>query len=290
MIARRGLALVMLLGACSGRDDAGSEGPALPPGMLRAASSTNADAAPPQLPFDRATPRLVARALANWPHDTAAYTQGLLVHDGKVFEGTGLAGQSDVRQVELTTGAVVHRAALAAPMFGEGIAVHGDRLYQLTWQHQRGYVYNANTLAPVDSFTYTGEGWGLATDGKRLYLSDGTSNVRVIDPAGFREERTFQVREAGKAVWFLNELEWVAGELWANVYQTDLVARIDPADGHVKGWVDLSELLTPSEREAVRKRGGVANGIAVDSAHERLLVTGKKWPRVFAMPLPPTRN
>ena len=213
--------------ACSGRDSADT--PALPPGMVRAASTTNADAAPPQVPFDRATPRLMARALASWPHDTAAYTQGLLVHDGRVYEGTGLAGQSDVRQVELATGAVHHRTALAAPMFGEGIAIVGDRLYQLTWQHGRGYVYDSKTRAPVDSFTYTGEGWGLTTDGKRLYLSDGTSHVRVIDPTGFREERTFQVSETGKPVWFLNELEWVSGELWANVYQTDLVARIDPA-------------------------------------------------------------
>ena len=285
MIARRVLALVVLLGACNGRDDAGAQGPALPPGMVRAASSTNADAAPPQVPFDRTTPRLAARALASWPHDTSAYTQGLLVHDGRVYESTGLAGQSDVRQVDLTNGRVTHRAALAAPMFGEGIAVLGDRLYQLTWQHHRGYVYDAKTFAPVDSFTYTGEGWGLSSDGKRLYLSDGTSTVRVIDPSGYREERTFQVREAGKALWFLNELEWVAGELWANVYQTDFVARIDPADGHVKGWVDLSELLTPSEREAVRKRGGLPNGIAVDSAHQRILVTGKRWPRIFSVPL-----
>lgn len=120
------------------------------------------------------------------------------------------------------------RAALPAPLFGEGIAVVGERLYQLTWRHGRGYVYDAARLTPLDSFAYTGEGWGLATDGSRLYLSDGTSQIRVIDPVGFRVERTFQVREAGRPVWMLNELEWVRGELWANVYPTDLVARIEP--------------------------------------------------------------
>ena len=261
--------------------DGGDAGGASVSPAFGAVAPTNADAVPPRVPFDPATPRASLRAVRSWPHDTAAYTQGLLVDRGRVLEGTGLSGRSELREVDLPTGRVRRRAALPAPLFGEGIAVVAGRLYQLTWQHGRGYVYDVATLAPVDSFTYTGEGWGLATDGARLYLSDGTSRVRVVDPAGFRTERVIQVREAGQPVWMLNELEWVEGELWANVLPTDLIARIDPATGAVVGWVDVGGLLTPDERRAVAERGGVANGVAYDAARGRLLVTGKRWPRLF---------
>jgi glutamine cyclotransferase len=276
----RPLLVATLLTACGGKGDESSSAGA-PPALLlsmQRSSSTNADAVPPAVPYDSATPRAVARAVARWPHDTGAFTQGLAFSDGRLLEGTGLEGHSEVREVERTTGRVRRRTALPAAMFGEGITVIGRRLYQLTWKHGRGYVYDATTLAPLDSFAYAGEGWGLGADGRRLYLSDGTSHVRVIDPGTFRVERTIQVREAGRPVWMLNELEWVRGELWANVYQTNLVARIDPNSGRVLGWVDLGSVLTPAEREAVLDRGGVANGIAFDSARERLLVTGKLWP------------
>ena len=252
---------------------------------MRLPTRTNADATPPPIPYDPATPRVSARAVASWPHDSVAYTQGLIVRDGQLFESTGLEGHSDLREVERNTGRVLRRVALSPRMFGEGIAVLGTRLYQLTWKHGRAYVYDAKKLALLDSVTYEGEGWGLAADGQRLYLSDGTSTIRVIDTAGFRVERTFQVREAGRPVWMLNELEWVGRELWANVYQTDLVARIDPVSGSVLGWVDLANLLTAAERQSVRARGGVANGIALDSARGRVLVTGKLWPRIFELRL-----
>jgi glutamine cyclotransferase len=186
-----------------------------------------------------------------------------------------------VREVDVTTGAVRRRVPLPAIEFGEGIAVVGNRLYQLTWQGGRGHVYDANTLTPIESFSYTGEGWGLATDGRVLYLSDGTSRIRVLDPTGFHELRTIQVREADSTVWMLNELEWVRGELWANVYQTDFIARIDPVTGRVVGWIDIGNLLTAAQREDVAKRGGVANGIAFDSVRNRLFLTGKLWPRLF---------
>jgi glutaminyl-peptide cyclotransferase len=246
---------------------------------------TNADARPPAIPFDSATPRTNVRPVASWLHDTAAFTQGLVVTGGRLLEGTGLEGKSDLREVDRVTGRVRRRIALPASVFGEGIAVVGGRVYQLTWRNQRVFVYDAATLALVDSLTYAGEAWGLTTDGRSLYLSDGTSHVRVISPSGFTTEREFQVTEAGRAVWMLNELEWVRGELWANVYQTDFIARIDPTSGRVVGWLNLSDLLTSAERRTVEERGGATNGIALDSTRNRVLLTGKLWPRLFEMDL-----
>jgi glutaminyl-peptide cyclotransferase len=242
---------------------------------------TQADARPPAIPFDPTTPRVSPRVIQSWPHDTAAYTQGLAIYRGRLLESTGLLSQSEVRDVDATTGTVRRRVTLPANDFGEGITVVGDRLYQLTWRGGRGHIYDPATLAPIDSFSYTGEGWGLTTDGRALYMSDGTSRIRVVDPQGFRELRAIQVRERDSTVWMLNELEWVRGELWANVYQTDLIARIDPMSGRVVGWIDLGNLLTAAERQDVTTRGGVANGIAFDSVRNRLYVTGKLWPRLF---------
>ncbi|HYW30075.1 MAG TPA: glutaminyl-peptide cyclotransferase [Gemmatimonas sp.] len=281
-----GLTCLALLGTgvtgCG--DSAGGTGDssvvALPPGMLPP-PRTNADAAPPAVPFSAATPNMKLSATASWPHDTLAYTQGLVVTGTRLLESTGIEGRSDVREVQRTTGATVQRTPLPARQFGEGIALAGDRVYQLTWRGGQGHVYDAATLARVDSFTYSGEGWGLASDGTRLFLSDGTSRVRVIDPSGFRETRTINVTEAGRAVPMLNELEMVRGELWANVYQTDLIARIDTASGAVTGWVDVSGLLSVRERADVMRRGGVANGIAYDAKRGVLLLTGKLWPKLF---------
>jgi glutaminyl-peptide cyclotransferase len=244
---------------------------------------TNAEVDPPRVPYSPGTPRQLAHAVQRWPHDTMAFTQGLLVHGGRLLESTGLEGRSSVREVEERSGRVLRRTDLDAKEFGEGIAVLGERLYQVTWKSGRGHVYDLDTLAPLDSFTYDGEGWGLASDGASLYLSDGTSGIRVIDPAGFRVVRTIKVSEAGKPVYLLNELEWVRGELWANIYQTDLVARIDPASGQVVGWLDLAKLLSREERGAVGSRGGVANGIAYDSLSGTVLVTGKYWPFVVQL-------
>lgn len=288
MRARRSalaVALLAVVGAAACGDGASDANGhvALPPGM----GQPPADQVdpPPQVPFSPATPRYDVRVLATYPHDTQAFTQGLVVHDGTLFESTGREGHSNVRQVELATGRVLRRVDIPYPLFGEGMAVLGDRVYQLTWKSERGYVYDAATLAPLDSFTYEGEGWGLATDGSRLYMSDGTATLRVVDPAGFRVERTIPVTEAGRPVFYLNELEWVDGELWANVWMTELVARIDPATGTVVGWIDLAGLLSPAE---IRSPNGqplvdVTNGIAWDPATKRLLVTGKLWPKLFAV-------
>jgi glutamine cyclotransferase len=272
----------LCLAACGGNDSDSSaaQTPALPPGMQQPAH-TQADARPPAIPFDSTTPRVSARIIHSWPHDTAAYTQGLAIYRGRLLESTGLLSRSEVRDVDATTGSVRRKVALPANEFGEGITVVGDRLYQLTWRGGRGHIYDPATLAPIDSFAYSGEGWGLTTDGRLLYMSDGTSRIRVVDPTGFREVRTIQVRERDSTVWMQNELEWVRGELWANVYETDFIARIDPTTGRVVGWIDLGNLLTAAERQDVTTRGGVANGIAFDSVRNRVFVTGKLWPRLF---------
>ncbi len=276
------LASLMLVVTAACGDTSGANGQvALPPGFGQ--GPVEDVAPPPRVPFSEATPRYGVRVVQSHPHDTQAFTQGLELYGGTLFESTGQEGRSGVRQVELETGRVLRRADLPHPLFGEGITVLDGRVYQLTWKSQRGYVFDAATLAPVDSFTYAGEGWGLATDGTKLYMSDGTSNIRVVDPAGFSVERTVQVTEAGRPVYYLNELEWVDGELWANVWMTDWVVRIDPATGQVTGWIDLAGLLTPAERTGPTGQPlvDVTNGIAWDAANERLLVTGKFWPRLF---------
>ena len=243
----------------------------------------NADASTPRVPFSAATPRMVPRVVARLPHDTTAFTQGLTMYRGRLLESTGLEGHSGVREVELTTGRVLRRADLPSTEFGEGATVLGGRVYQLTWKSHVGHVFDARTFTPVDSFHYDGEGWGLTTDGALLYLSDGTSRIRVIDPDGYRVVRTIRVTEVEKPVHMLNELEWVRGELWANVYWTGLIARIDPASGRIVGWIDLRRLLPDEENMSLESRGGVANGIAYDSAGARVLVTGKYWPFVFQL-------
>lgn len=267
------------------RDEAASNSsgqrPALLPQMMQ--QSSNADATPPAVPFDSATPRVVARAVTSWPHDTAAYTQGLMFEHGRLLESTGLEGRSDLRELERGTARVLHRVPLPSDVFGEGLAGVGDSVYQLTWKKGRAYVYDARTLALRDSVSYQGEGWGLASDERYLYFSDGTSEIRVIDPTGFKEVRRIRVTESGQPVWMLNELEVVRGELWANIYETSWIARIDLQSGHVVGWIDVGSLLNAAEREAVGKRGGVPNGIAYDSAKGVVMVTGKLWPRMFEL-------
>ncbi|MDB4886650.1 MAG: glutamine cyclotransferase [Gemmatimonadetes bacterium] len=288
---RLALAGTLALAACARDAESASDGgrstilPALMP-----QGGTNADAKPPEVPFSASTPRLQPSVVRTWAHDTTAYTQGLLFHEGRVFESTGLEGRSRIRELDTATLAPRRQVALPASDFGEGIAAVGARLYQLTWKGGLGRVYDIATLAPVDSFHYEGEGWGLASNGRLLYMSDGSSEIRVIDPDGFRELRRFRVTEAGRRVWALNELEWVRGELWANVYETTFIARIDPATGQVTGWVDLAGLssrFTASQRNAIDAGGGVANGIAFDSTAGTLLVTGKLWPRVFQLAWPP---
>lgn len=277
------LASCLALMACgdAASDSESRQEPALPRGMRIVPPLTNADEAPPRVPFDATTPRLLVKAVQTFPHDTLAYTQGLVIDGKRLFESTGLFEKSDVRVVNATTGVAIKKTALPPSDFGEGIALLDARLYQVTWKTGRGYVYDANTLERVDSLRYEGEGWGLTTDGTLLYLSDGSNSIRVLDRDGFQVTRRIAVTEGGKPVPQLNELEWVRGELWANIYQTDFIARIDPIDGHVLGWLDLSALLSTDEKLRVKLRGGVANGIAWDAARHRVAITGKFWPHLF---------
>lgn len=263
--------------ACGDGGSSSAGGTVLPPGMTQIPQS-GGELPAPAIPFSPATPRYAAREVASTPHDRGAFTEGLLVHEGVLYESTGLEGRSDVRQTDLATGRVLRRAELPPDYFGEGIAILDGRLYQLTWKDGKGWVRDPATLAAVDSFTYAGEGWSLTTDGTQLYMSDGTSRLRVVDPNGFRVVRTIDVTESGRPVHYLNELEWVRGEIWANVWLKDLVARIDPATGNIVGWIDLAPLAAAARAE--NPSVDVTNGIAYDAARDRVLVTGKYWPKV----------
>jgi glutaminyl-peptide cyclotransferase len=220
-----------------------------------------------------------------YPHDPSAFTQGLQYVNGVFYEGTGLNGQSTIRKVKIETGEVLQRRNLGAEHFGEGITLFQSTLYQLTWQSGLAFAYDGSSFAPKRQFTYRGEGWGLTHDGTSLIMSDGTDELRFLDPATFKERRRVKVTAVGQPVRELNELEFVKGELFANVWQTDYIARIDPATGKVSGWIDLRGLLTPRERLST----DVLNGIAYDAAGNRLFVTGKLWPKVFEIALKRTR-
>jgi glutamine cyclotransferase len=230
----------------------------------------------------RSVPVYTYRVLNTFFHDPGAFTQGLVYQDGIFYEGTGLRGRSSLRKVELETGKVLQRYDLPAQYFGEGIAVLGNKLFQLTWQSQTGFVYDKETFELLDQFTYPGEGWGLTHDGVQLIMSDGTSTLRLIDPQSLAEVGRIEVLDGDVPVIMLNELEYIAGEVWANVWQTNNIVRIDPVTGQVVGWIDLSGLLQP---EDVVQPVDVLNGIAYDPENGRIFVTGKLWPRVFEIKL-----
>jgi glutamine cyclotransferase len=221
------------------------------------------------------------RVVHVFPHDADAFTQGLVYLDGFLYEGTGLNGRSSIRKVRLENGEVLQIQRLDQQYFGEGIAIVGNSLFELTWQSEVGFIYDRASFQRTGTFTYKGEGWGLTQDGKRLIMSDGTAYLRFIDPATRKEISRIQVRDGGAPVERLNELEYVKGEVLANVWQTHRIARISPSTGRVLGWIDLSGLLNPSEAQSVEGAGGVLNGIAYDAQRDRLFVTGKLWPKLF---------
>jgi len=213
-----------------------------------------------------------------FPHDPNAFCQGLAFADGVLYEGTGRYRQSTLRKVDLKTGRVLQFARLTPNFFGEGIALHGDRIVQLTWRSGVGLVYDKTTFRRQATFRYRGEGWGITSDGKRLIISNGSSTLAFLDPKTFRVVGQLAVRSQGRPVANLNELEYVEGEIYANVWGEDYIARISPESGEVVGWIDLRGLLNPHERA---DPDAVLNGIAYDPEQKRLFVTGKLWPKLF---------
>ena len=232
------------------------------------------------------TPEYTFNIVHSFPHDSNAFTQGLAYRDGFLYEGTGLNGRSSLRKVCLDTGEVVQRINLAPELFGEGITLLKNEVIELTWQSHVGFVYNLRDFHLLRRFSYSGEGWGLTTNGREIFMSDGTSRIRVLDPITLAEKRHFTVRDGDTPIDQLNELEFVDGEIFANVWQTDRIARISPQTGKVVGWIDLKGLLSPIYRLAP---GAVLNGIAYDPDRKRLFVTGKLWPNVFEITLVPKR-
>jgi glutaminyl-peptide cyclotransferase len=221
-----------------------------------------------------------------YPHDRTAFTEGLFYLDGFLYEATGLEQHSSVRKVKLETGEVVQQHDLPPEFFGEGIIKWRDKLYQLSYTTEVGFVYDFATFEEKSRFKYPGEGWSMTTDGKVIYMDDGTPEIRIWDPETLQEKSRFTVTDAGKPVKNINELEWVKGELYANIWQTDRIARIDPKTGKVVGWIDLTGLLAPSDIvETGDFRTDVLNGIAYDAQHDRLFVTGKNWPKLFEIKL-----
>lgn len=220
----------------------------------------------------------------SYPHDPQAFTQGLFFKDGFLYESTGLNGKSSLRKVELKTGKVLQQKDLPKDVFGEGSAAVGDDIVSLTWTSKYGFVFDQKTFTLKRRFRYDSEGWGLASDGKALYMSDGTPTIHILDPVTLQETRRIEVAAEGKPVPQLNELEMVDGQLFANVWGTDVIARIDPADGKVVGWIDLGGLLPPAQR-GTSSADAVLNGIAYDSRQRRLFVTGKLWPKMFEVEL-----
>jgi glutaminyl-peptide cyclotransferase len=216
----------------------------------------------------------------SYPHDSDAFTEGLEYHDGFLYESTGLNGKSSIRKVKIESGEVVQQKNLSRDYFGEGITFWKDDLFQLTWITQIGFVYDAKTLASKRSFNYKGEGWALTHNADSLIMSDGSTQLRFLDPATFNERKRLTVTDAGVPIKYLNELEWVKGEVFANVYTTDYIARIDPTSGRVTGWIDVRGML-PHQNDG----NTVPNGIAYDAEHDRLFVTGKNWPKLFEITL-----
>jgi glutamine cyclotransferase len=248
------LTLSLLITACSARSDAG----------------------------EYAAPIYGFHVVKSYPHDPEAFTQGLIFRDGFLYESTGLNGRSTLRKVVLETGVVVREQRVDQEYFGEGLTEWRKRLIQLTWNSQVAFVYDATSFRLIRTFRYPGEGWGLTHDGARLIMSDGSDALRFMDAENFRERRRMSVRDGGRPISNLNELEYVNGEIYANIWHTDRIARISPQSGRVVGWIDLTGLL-PSIYQLQSE--AVLNGIAYDASGDRLFVTGKLWPKLFEIKL-----
>jgi glutamine cyclotransferase len=227
------------------------------------------------------------RVITSYPHDPTAFTQGLAFDDGELFEGTGRYGFSTLRMVDLASGHVKRQVALPERLFGEGITVWQGEIVQLTWRSQLGLRFDRASFAPVGDFHLPGEGWGITHDGRQWIISDGTDILRFLNPATQQEVRRVRVRDGPQSLTRLNELEFIDGEVWANIWHDDRLVRISPADGRVLGYVDLTGLLPRGERPHAQ---AVLNGIAYDAEHKRLFVTGKHWPKLFQIEVVPKQN
>ena len=224
-------------------------------------------------------PRYTFRIVNTYPHDPGAFTQGLVFEGGDLYEGTGLRGQSTLREIDLTTGEAIQSLALDPKLFGEGITFFNGSIYQLTLTSGIGFIYDPDSFSKQGEFSYTPEGWGLTHDGRQLIMSDGTAELRFLDPETLEELGRIAVTDRGQPIPWLNELEYVEGEIYANIWQSDLIARISPESGELLGWIDLSDLLSEVPQ------AGILNGIAYDSKTGRLFVTGKNWPKLFEIAL-----
>lgn len=233
---------------------------------------------------DHNVPSYTYRIVNIFPHDDKAFTQGLVFEEGVLYEGTGIRGKSELRRIKLDTGELLHGIKLPEIYFGEGITVFGDRLIQLTWKSQTGFVYDKNNFGLIRTFHYTTEGWGLTHDGKRLIMSDGTAYLYFLHPETFERTGQIEVNDDKGPVTSLNELEYIRGEIYANVWQTNNIAIINPDTGRVKGWIDLGALSRLAGGDNAVK---TLNGIAYDKGNNRLFVTGKLWPRIYEIELVP---
>ena len=222
------------------------------------------------------------KVVNTYPHDRSAFTEGLVFEDGVLYEGTGLRGYSNLRRVKLETGEILQICELPPQFFGEGVTVYGNKIIQLTWQSHIGFIYDKYSFKLLQEFNYPDEGWGIAHDGKHLIMSDGTATLHFLDPETFEEISQIEVSANNTPVTRINELEYIQGEIYANIWQTERIARIDPLTGQVIGWIDLKGILSPEDdSETV----DVLNGIAYDIKNSRLFVTGKFWPKLFEIEL-----
>jgi glutaminyl-peptide cyclotransferase len=226
-------------------------------------------------------PVLRATVVRIFPHDPHAFTQGLEYYGGYLYESTGIVGKSMLRKVELSSGRVIQQVSLLAPYFGEGLTIFRGKIYQLTWLSETGFIYDLNSFRQVGRFQYQGEGWGLTHDDTSLILSDGTNKLRYLDPRSFKIMRTLEVYAGHEAVTHLNELEYIGQEIFANVWHSPRIARIDPRSGQVDAWIDLSEIAVKEQPE----QEGVLNGIAYDQNRKRIFVTGKLWSHIIEIKL-----
>jgi glutaminyl-peptide cyclotransferase len=231
-----------------------------------------------------AAPILGYKVVAKFPHSTASYTEGFFYLDGLFYEGTGIEGHSALLAIEPQTGRIVQKRDLPPQYFGEGIIDWGPNVYQWTWQTHVGFVYDRFSLRPIRQFTYSGEGWGMTRTAREIITSDGSAILRFRDPVTFQETRHLVVKDGATEVDQLNELEFIKGEIYANIWHSDRIARISPRDGHVIAWIDFSGLL-PADQ--MINQESVLNGIAYDPKGDRLFVTGKQWPAIFEVKVVP---